>query len=183
MGISIIFSQSHASGQNSSIDMEYHNNRPRKISTIQNGESANDDTIMVNGKVYDKRTLGLKNPYGAVLMATTFGLWVHGAGHFYAGRSDIGWLLLGTEVISTGGIALLGISTTKNKEDQAVGNVIAYGLLICWVGSWIFDIIHAPIACIKENKKTIEDLSIQPFMNGDKLTYKIGLSFNCRLNL
>jgi hypothetical protein len=85
------------------------------------------------------------------------GIVVHGAGHFYAGKKMTSALLFGAEL---GGVALvfygvnLGIGE-MDSERTATPNVVAAGGAALFLGSWIYDIIGAPLTIVKENEKIL----------------------------
>ena len=108
-------------------------------------------------KVGSSYTLRPKDPNTAILYAVVPGVVVHGAGHFYAGEKTTGWILLGGEIVSiamvtysiASGFAEAMGASDADLDDEILG-VVGVGL---FMGTWIYDIIGAPLAVEKENRK------------------------------
>jgi hypothetical protein len=102
-------------------------------------------------------SIKLKDPKMAVFYAIIPGLVVHGAGHFYAGEKTTGWILVAGETLSLAMLTYcigvgIGQSTdgaTSNGSSELVGIVGA----TLFMGTWIYDIIGAPLSVIKENRE------------------------------
>jgi hypothetical protein len=97
-------------------------------------------------------TAGPKDPSKAFLIALLPGSLVHGAGHFYAGKTTTGLLLLGSELLGAA-FVLGGTSTgwgrsSPTREGFAVA--LAGGTL--FFGSWIYDMIKSPLIVQKQNR-------------------------------
>ena len=100
-------------------------------------------------------TLRLKNPNTAMVIAILPGSIVHGAGHFYAGRPVTGTALLGIEMVSLvfffraigHGLSDNG-SSEQEMQDSFIGTTLFFG-------SWLYDIIVAPLTIAKENEKIL----------------------------
>ena len=100
-----------------------------------------------------------KDPGVALLYAAVPGFFVHGAGHFYAGEKTAGWVLVGGEILSlcimgcAVGIGLVESSngSTSSGDADIVG--IFGGAL--FVGTWVYDIIGAPLAVQRENRELL----------------------------
>jgi len=101
-------------------------------------------------------TLRLKNPNTALLIAILPGSIVHGAGHFYARRPVTGAALLGIEMVSLVFFVRAigqGLSDTGSREQERQDSFIGTTLFF---GSWLYDIIVAPLTIAKENEKILE---------------------------
>lgn len=100
-------------------------------------------------------TLRLKNPNTALLIAILPGSIVHGAGHFYARRPVTGAALLGIEMVSLVFFVRAigqGLSDTGSPEQERQDSFIGTTLFF---GSWLYDIIVAPLTIAKENEKIL----------------------------
>ena len=112
----------------------------------------------------------LKDPGVALLYALFPGLVVHGSGHFYAGEKTAGWVLAGGEILGLCLIAYaVGVRTdykpqgsSLNDEAETIG-VFGVGL---FVGTWIYDVIGAPLAVRRENRE---------FMGGENVRLRFDL--------
>jgi len=101
-------------------------------------------------------SLRLKDPNKAFIYALVPGFIVHGTGHFYAGETTTGWILVAGEVLSLPLLAYaigvgIGESTnesTSSSDAEIVG--IFAGTL--FMGTWIYDVIGAPLAVRKHNE-------------------------------
>lgn len=101
-------------------------------------------------------SIKLKEPSMALFYAVIPGIIIHGSGHFYAGETTTGWILVGGEVLS---LCLLtyavgvGIGESTNGSTSNGGaeivSIFAGGL---FVGSWIYDVIKSPLIVEKENR-------------------------------
>ncbi|MCJ7457572.1 MAG: hypothetical protein MUP17_01100 [candidate division Zixibacteria bacterium] len=101
-------------------------------------------------------TLRLKNPNTAMVIAILPGSIVHGAGHFYARRPVTGAALLGIEMVSLVFFVRAigqGLSDTGSPEQERQDSFIGTTLFF---GSWLYDIIVAPLTIAKENEKISE---------------------------
>jgi len=106
-------------------------------------ESGRMDSIYKGDKKTD--SLKLKNPNTALFYAAVPGFFVHGAGHFYAGKSKIGMILLTTGTL--GGLMFIvgEFAAAWQKHDITTGTeitIIAGGTL--FFGTWLYDIFRAP---------------------------------------
>lgn len=110
-------------------------------------------------RVHTLDSLKLKDPNKAFLYAVVPGIVVHGAGHFYAGETTTGWVLVAGEVVSLSLAAYaigvgIGESTngsTSNSNAEIVG--IFAGTL--FIATWLYDIVGAPVAVQRENQKLL----------------------------
>lgn len=104
-------------------------------------------------------TLRLKNPNTAIVIAILPGSIVHGAGHFYARRPVTGAALLGIEAVSLVFFVRAigqGLSDTGSPEQERQEVFIGTTLFF---GSWLYDIIFAPLTIAKENERILEKQS------------------------
>jgi len=101
-------------------------------------------------------TLRLKDPNTALYYALVPGFFVHGAGHFYAGKSGTAITLFGIEILSVvffTGYALASLPS-ENETDDNFARQFAYlsiGIGM-FLGSWYYDIVNAPQAAREHNK-------------------------------
>jgi hypothetical protein len=118
-------------------------------------------------------SLKLKSPYFALFYSFVPGIIVHGSGHFYAGKTNTGYLLLGTEaagllLLYLGFEEALGGSAYRNDAD-----VMGWTELALFSGSWLYDVIGSPIAVQKQNQKLFKgentELRFQPKDSGLRL--------------
>ncbi len=107
-----------------------------------------------SAKVANFESRKLKSPWVAFGIALVPGSIIHGAGHFYAGRIGTGFVLLGSEFVGTGLIAvgLVGGIETITGEPREGWVIELEAGLVLFVGSWIYDIIGSPIVVMKSNK-------------------------------
>lgn len=103
-------------------------------------------------KVHLPNSLKLKSPYMAAFYSVIPGVLVHGCGHFYAGKSGTGCLLLGLEA---GGVVLLYVSFLSafgGAARQTDTDAIAFTGLLLFGGSWVYDFVASPIVVVRQNK-------------------------------
>lgn len=105
--------------------------------------------------------LKLKSPYTAVFLSVIPGILVHGSGHFYAGKTKIGYWLLGAEAAGIGIMflgAMGGYAASESGDTGAGENAdfLALAGLLLFVGSWVYDVVDSPIAVQKHNQKLIQ---------------------------
>jgi hypothetical protein len=132
-----------------------------------------EDSIIVNHEVSRK----LKDPGKALLYALVPGLVVHGAGHFYAGDKTAGWVLVGGEILGLCLIAYaVGVRTdykpqgsSLNDEAETIG-VFGVGL---FVGTWIYDVIGAPLAVQRENREFLGGRNVRPRFDLDHTSHSV----------
>ena len=132
-----------------------------------------EDSIIVNREVSRK----LKDPGKALLYALVPGLVVHGAGHFYAGKTKTGAVLLGSELVGgtifSIGVVGKGMSQLEGGEPWKYGDVfMAFGGVL-FVGSWIYDVIGAPLAVQRENQKLLEGGNLRLKFDLDHTTHSV----------
>lgn len=128
-----------------------------------------EDTI--KGHMSD--SLKLKDPNMAIFYAFIPGIVVHGSGHFYAGRKVTGWILVGGEILSLGmctyavgaglGESMSGSSSNINDDIAAIlGGTLFFG-------TWIYDLIGAPLAVQKDNQNLLQKNNISLKIDFDHL--------------
>lgn len=160
--ISNLFSSSWSSSKNNScvIVKEIH-------------EQEDVDSLVFTSK---RKVLTKKSPFVALFLALVPGFFIHGLGHFYAGKPLIGSVLLicgvvGTVMLITGIVMvwfsgailspgiIVSILTGTNifVSETVTGMVLGVELIkygsILFIGSWWIDIIGAPIHCGLYNRK------------------------------
>ena len=110
-------------------------------------------------RVRPSDSLKLKDPNMALLYAVIPGVVIHGSGHFYAGKTKTGVVLLGSELVG-GTIFYIGgldkaFSQSKGGKLGIYGDIfIAFGGVL-FVGSWIYDLVGAPLAVQRENRELL----------------------------
>jgi hypothetical protein len=105
------------------------------------------------------RTIKLKDPKMAVFYAFIPGIVVHGSGHFYARKTKTGFLLLGAEVVGVSLVGWSAFATAMGGYDPGV-ELLGFGGLMLFVGSWVYDVVGSPIAVKKDNQKRVGMKSI-----------------------
>lgn len=122
------------------------------------------------------------NPAKAAGLAIVPGFILRGAGHWYAQK-----YLLSTGLFIT---AVIGFKLYFGANDN-VGEGIPiseenkhyklekYSGLILLCGTWAYDMIAAPIVCIRHNKRIKENLSIKPFFAKNQWGSRIGIQLSC----
>ena len=121
----------------------------------------NEDSIIVSREVYGRR----RDPGKAFFYALVPGLVVHGTGHFYAGDKTAGWALLGGEVFGLCLIAYaVGVRSDSAPQDpdldDEAGTIAVFGTAL-FAGTWIYDVIGAPLAVQRENRELLGGEDIQ----------------------
>ncbi|HVP37276.1 MAG TPA: hypothetical protein VMT04_09800 [Terriglobales bacterium] len=104
-------------------------------------------------------SLKLKNPNTALFWAILPGSVVHGAGHFYARKVGTGFILLGIEMVGAS-LVLAGFVSGFAQLEEPTKNdnpeMLATAGVTLFVGSWLYDIIAAPLKIARENEKILE---------------------------
>ena len=97
-----------------------------------------------------------KEPYKAFLYALVPGAVVRGAGHFYAGKTGTGAVLLGSELA---GAILIYVSigmSWGHGSTTVEAFPVAFAGVALFLGSWIYDMGGAPLAVHKENQRLLQ---------------------------
>lgn len=131
--------------------------RSNSLNYLYAQESSASDTI--NKKVNEPKPVKLKSPTTALVIALVPGSVVHGAGHFYAGKTKTAIGLFGAEIIGAGltllgaiGNAFEGIEGSESKGGADAALIIGVGF---FAGSWIYDVIGSPFAVKDQNDKIL----------------------------
>jgi hypothetical protein len=100
-----------------------------------------------------------KEPFKAFIYALGPGAIVHGAGHFYAGETSMGFVLLGSEMV--GGVLLLagvasGWEGGGNQGPTREGFPIFFAGAALFFGSWIYDMIKSPLIVQQQNQELLK---------------------------
>jgi hypothetical protein len=115
-------------------------------------------------------SLKLKNPNVAFFYASVPGFFVHGAGHFYADEKKTGWILVAGEAVSLGVLifsGLVGFAEAMGGEASTSPDMLALTGTIIFIGTWIYDLIGAPLAVKKNNQMLLQKQSeASPFEPG-----------------
>ncbi len=119
---------------------------------------------IMNDTIYDKanesKPVKLKSPTTALVIALVPGAVVHGAGHFYAGKTKTAIGLFGAEIAGAAltSLGLLGSlrGDTGGEGDGSLAGPVVLSLgLGLFVGSWIYDVIGSPFAVKDQNDKIL----------------------------
>lgn len=99
-----------------------------------------------------------------------------GGGHFYAGESGTGAILLGTAV----GAPLLGAAATVNSLQMGP----FYLGVAASLGAWIYSIVDAPKAARRTNTKNglVKKIQISPNLLTTKTTGETGYGVSMKIN-
>jgi len=97
----------------------------------------------------------LKSPWIAFGIALVPGAIIHGAGHFYAGKTTTGFLLLGAEGVGAYLAFLSAIASFPEGEDSADVELWGFVGFVLFAGSWVYDVVMSPIAVKKDNQKLV----------------------------
>jgi TM2 domain-containing membrane protein YozV len=116
-------------------------------------------------RVHTSDSLKLKDPNMALLYAVVPGVVVHGSGHFYAGKTGTGAVLLGAGVVGgavffIGGVGK-GFSQMEGGEAWKYGDVLMVFGAVLFVGSWIYDLVGAPHAVQRQNRELMGTRDVQ----------------------
>jgi hypothetical protein len=110
-------------------------------------------------------SLKLKSPNLALTYAVIPGVIVHGAGHFYAGKKKTGAVLLVTGVAGAALATVSGFGQGLSHMDG--GNSapdFGYFLMAAgfglFLGSWVYDMVGAPLAVQKYNKALLDKKAV-----------------------
>ena len=126
----------------------------------------------------------LKDPQVALLYAAVPGLFLHGAGHFYAGEKTAGWVLVGGEILSlcvmTYAVGLgLGGSTNGSTSGTSADEVAIFGGIL-FVGTWAYDMIGAPLAVQKRNREVLGAENVDLGLGFDQASHSVRIQITKR---
>ncbi|MCJ7457571.1 MAG: hypothetical protein MUP17_01095 [candidate division Zixibacteria bacterium] len=120
-------------------------------------ETIASDTI--NKKVVERKPAKLKSPTKALVIALVPGSVVHGAGHFYAGKTKTAFVLFGAEIIGAGmaffGAAGWSVQGDTGGDGSLAGPVVLFLGLGLFTGSWIYDVAVSPSVVKNQNDKIL----------------------------
>lgn len=129
-------------------------------------------------------SLKLKNPNVAFFYAFGPGFFVHGAGHFYADEKKTGWILVAGEIVSLGVLTfsgLVGFAESMGGAPPTGSEKLALTGSIIFVGTWVYDLIGAPIAVKRKNQtlleKQNEGIQLEPGRGSDFVGLRIVKGF------
>lgn len=133
------------------------------------------DSIHKHSAIYNKKEIKLKNPYVTTLLALIPGFFVGGVGHFYINRYKTGILLLMLKAIPLADAFKQPTPTEGNiSRDEETGNLMTF----LFLGTWFYDIIASPIHCVRDNRKKMKNISIQPYFKPNSHGNQIGLKLS-----
>jgi len=119
---------------------------------------------IMNDTIYEKanesKPRKLKSPTKALVIALVPGSVVHGAGHFYAGKTKTAIGLFGAEIAGAAltSLGLLGSlrGDTGGEGDGSLAGPVVLSLgLGLFVGSWIYDVVGSPSVVKNQNDKIL----------------------------
>jgi hypothetical protein len=135
-------------------------------------------------RIKTTESLKLKNPNIAFFYAFIPGFFVHGAGHFYAGEKKTGWILVAGEVVSLGVLTfsgLVGFAQAMGGESSISSDMLALTGSVIFIGTWVYDLIGAPIAVKKNNQillqKQSQAIKLEPGWRSDFVVLRIVKGF------
>ncbi|MGB8657847.1 MAG: hypothetical protein WCE90_08710 [Candidatus Zixiibacteriota bacterium] len=105
-----------------------------------------------------KKTASLKtkSPYMAIFYSVIPGVAIHGAGHIYAGKTGTGLRLLGCELLGGGLLFMGGLIGLGSGVPSAGGENVQLVGFCLFLGSWVYDVIGAPLAVQKQNEVLLQ---------------------------
>ena len=158
------------------------NNYKINESIIGNSDSvyfAFDDADQRKG--FPRRSIKKKDPEVAMLLAIVPGCLFHGAGHLYLGKKQEAAMLFSAEVL---GLCTMyasfagGWSNNHKIRERAYIGMKIGGII--FLGSWVYDIIAAPILCYRMNKRAWK-ASLHPFIRKNQIGEReMGVQLSCR---
>jgi hypothetical protein len=131
------------------------------------------------------KSAGVKSPYKAILYALVPGFAFHGSGHIYAGEKKTGRILLATGavgfllmVMAMGDPAYDLDDTTSNgdrENDDGSRDWLAGTGAFLFLGSWIYDMVGAPLAVKRQNRKllTSENASLEIHLDRTRMLLRL----------
>ncbi|MCJ7457570.1 MAG: hypothetical protein MUP17_01090 [candidate division Zixibacteria bacterium] len=109
-------------------------------------------------KTNESKPAKLKSPTTALVIALVPGSIVHGAGHFYVGKTKTAIGLFGAEIIGAGLTFLGALGSLRGDtggESSGGGEVVLALGLGLFAGSWIYDVVGSPFAVKDQNDKIL----------------------------
>jgi hypothetical protein len=130
-------------------------------------------------KYANNKSLRLKDPNKALLYAAIPGFVVHGAGHFYAGKTKTGLLLLGTELVAFAFLvqsALLDWAEAESGAKQPVDPVVPLAIgTVLFYGCWLYDLFASPGEVKKRNEELLKTANMDIELGLKQNTYCLKL--------
>jgi hypothetical protein len=113
----------------------------------------------------------------AIFYSIIPGIFIHGSGHFYAGKTNTGTLLFGAEAAGVL-ITYLGfLSSFRGIENQDDTDLMGLVGVVLFAGSWVYDVIGSPIAVRKQNRKLIQNSNTELKLQPGKIGLHLSLVF------
>jgi hypothetical protein len=119
--------------------------------TVQEGTAT--DTIYEKAK--ESKPAKLKSPIAALVIAVVPGSVVHGAGHFYAGKTGTAIGLFGAEAVGVVLVLGSGISRLDKTESSDRVDAIEWVGVAMFFGSWLYDVVESPFVVKNRNDKIL----------------------------
>ncbi len=158
---------------------------------LSNGQFPENTPYSITNQISDSHTElkeeNFKSPTDTLLIALIPGFFIHGLGHFYIGENKTGGILLGIE--ASGWFVLLSYSMylgvrglfecslagdpdcVESEGLQNTGTVIGIIFAGSFFGTWLYDVITAPMKANRKylergtGKNLIPELELRPFIN------------------
>lgn len=130
--------------------------KPSDLSFAQLMQDSSGVDTPDSAEPHEETTIRAKEPLKAFLYALVPGAVVHGAGHFYAGKTGTGAVLLGSELA---GAILMYVSigmSWGHGSTTVEAFPVAFAGVALFLGSWIYDMGGAPLAVHKENQRLLQ---------------------------
>jgi len=127
-------------------------------------------------RVHPSDSLKLKDPNMALLYAVIPGVVIHGSGHIYAGKTGTGAVLLGCGVV--GGYIFFigalgqGIPGESGELGKYEDVLWAFGGVL-FLGSWIYDLVGAPLAVESENRELLGGENVRLRLGFDQTSHSV----------
>jgi len=130
-----------------------------------------------NAKNY-KQHPRFKSERTATYLALFPGILIHGIGHLYAGDRTTGTILFGVEIL----VFLIAFDKVPGLEPENLwsydrpnaGHFLSYACLFAFLGSWVYDFIHAGTAARNYNNRMRGKII---FSSDEYNDIKVSLSF------
>jgi hypothetical protein len=125
--------------------------------SVQQTENSAGDSVLDSIPTFHPDLKKRKEPFKVFIYALVPGAIVHGAGHFYAGKTSMGFVLLGSEMV--GGVIMFSVAISglgETKYTTAEGFVVAFAGGVLFFGSWIYDMIKSPLIVQQQNQELLQ---------------------------